>query len=169
MVLNNEPQTIQAFKENTANVMTYMMQNAVESGTGYEAALWGVMPVAGKTGTTSDSKDRYFVGCTPYHVAAIWCGYDTPEVIRMASGSNPSAQLFKKVMRPIHEGLEYRNFQWPYLGGDTGVFGNLREELERQEEEERLAAEAEAAAQAEAEAAAHEAAEGGSGGEGTTP
>ncbi len=159
VILNNEPKTIQAFKENTAYVMTYMMQNAVESGTGYEAALWGKMPVAGKTGTTTDSKDRYFVGCTPYYVAAIWCGYDTPEVIRMSYVNNPAASLYKKVMGPVHEGLEYKNFTWPYLGGDTGLFGDLQAELDRQEEEEKLAEEEAAAAEAAAaEAAAAEAA-----------
>ena len=118
-VIDNSPSTIQAFKPNTAYTMTYMMQNGVENGTGTEAALW-TMPVAGKTGTSTDYKDRWFVGCTPYYVAAVWTGYDMPE--RIHSGGNPAAQLWKKVMYPVHEGLEWKSFTYPYLGEDTGIF-----------------------------------------------
>ena len=119
-VIDNSPSTIQAFKPNTAHVMTYMMQNAVENGTGGEAALW-TMPVAGKTGTSTDYKDRWFVGCTPYYVAAVWTGYDTPE--RVQTSSNPAAKAWKKVMSPIHEGLTWQSFTYPLLEGNTGIFG----------------------------------------------
>jgi membrane peptidoglycan carboxypeptidase len=61
--------------------------------------------VAGKTGTTSSNKDRWFCGYTGYYTAAVWCGYDQPEVIRITSGEgNPSAVLFRKVLKPLHEG-----------------------------------------------------------------
>jgi len=119
-VIDNSPSTIQAFKANTAHIMTYMMQNAVENGTGGEAALW-TMPVAGKTGTSTDYKDRWFVGCTPYYVAAVWTGYDTPE--RVQTSSNPAAKAWKKVMSPIHEGLTWQSFTYPLLEGNTGIFG----------------------------------------------
>ncbi len=119
VVIDNMPNTIQAFKANTAHVMTYMMQNGVENGTGSEAALWTV-PVAGKTGTSGDYKDRWFVGCTPYYVAAVWTGFDIPEVIHL--GGNPAAQLWRKVMAPVHEGLEYVAFPYPQLGPNTGIF-----------------------------------------------
>ena len=133
VVIDNSPSTIQAFKPNTAYVMTYMMQNGVEHGTGTEAALWTV-PVAGKTGTSGDYKDRWFVGCTPYYVAAVWTGYDIPEIIHL--GGNPASQLWRKVMAPIHDGLQlwrkvmapihdglsYQSFPYPQLGGNTGIF-----------------------------------------------
>ena len=119
VVIDNSPNTIQAFKPNTAYVMTYMMQNGVEHGTGTEAALWTV-PVAGKTGTSGDYKDRWFVGCTPYYVAAVWTGYDIPEVIHL--GGNPASQLWRKVMAPIHDGLGWQSFPYPQLGGNTGIF-----------------------------------------------
>ena len=119
VVIDNAPNTIQAFKPNTAYVMTYMMQNCVEHGTGSEAALWSV-PVAGKTGTSGDYKDRWFVGCTPYYVAAVWTGFDIPEVIHLSG--NPAAQLWRKVMAPVHEGLEYVAFPYPQLGPNTGIF-----------------------------------------------
>ena len=120
VVIDNVPNTIQAFKPNTAYTMTYMMQNGVEHGTGTEAALWTV-PVAGKTGTSGDYKDRWFVGCTPYYVAAVWTGFDTPEIIHV--GGNPASQIFRKVMGPVHEGLGWKSFPYPQLGGNTGIFG----------------------------------------------
>jgi len=59
---------------------------------------------AGKTGTTGDNKDRWFCGFTGYYTAAVWCGYDSPEVINLVNGGNPAAQLWKKVMEPLHRG-----------------------------------------------------------------
>ena len=143
IVIDNTPKTIVAFRPNSAYVMTYMMQNAVESGTGSGAYL-GIMPVAGKTGTSGENKDRWFVGCTPYYVAAVWTGYDIPETINV--WGNPAASIWRSVMYRIHTGLEYRTFNWPYIGGDTFLFGDLREELEEQEraEEEARRAEEEA-------------------------
>ena len=120
VVIDNAPSTIQAFKPNTAYTMTYMMQNGVENGTGGEAALW-TMPVAGKTGSSSNYQDRWFVGCTPYYVAAVWTGYDMPERIHVSG--NPAAQLWKKVMTPVHDGLPWEAFTYPYLGENTGIFG----------------------------------------------
>ena len=125
-VLNNSPSQIQAWSENTAHVMTYMMQNAVENGTGSEAYLRN-MPVAGKTGTSGEYKDRWFVGCTPYYVAAVWTGFDTPETIN--TSGNPAARIWKSVMQPIHEGLEYKSFTYPYIGPNTGIFGLTEEDL----------------------------------------
>ena len=122
VVIDNQPKTIQAWKANTAWNMLDMMKNAVNAGTGTEARL-GFMPVAGKTGTTSDSKDRYFVGCTPYYVAAVWTGYDMPSY--MGFSGNPAVQLWKKVMGPIHENLEWKDFPTPTIGGNTGIFGDM--------------------------------------------
>lgn len=110
--------------------MTYMMQNAVETGTGREARIWN-MPVAGKTGTSGEYKDRWFCGVTPYYVAAVWTGFDQPA--RIGVSGNPAAQLFRKVMQPIHEGLDWRNFTYPSIGGNTGIFG-LDEDDEENED-----------------------------------
>lgn len=121
IVIDNTPRTIQAFEPNTAYTLTYMLQNAVEHGTGTEAALWTV-PVAGKTGSSGQYMDRWFVGCTPYYVAAVWTGYDTQEAIQVSG--NPAAQLWKKVMSPLHDGLAWKSFTYPYLSGEnTGIFG----------------------------------------------
>lgn len=77
IVLENPARTIVALKANTAWNMADMLCNAVNSGTGSEARLSG-MPVGGKTGTTTNNCDRWFVGFTPYYVGAVWTGYDMP-------------------------------------------------------------------------------------------
>ena len=128
IVIDNTPRTIQAFEPNTAYTLTYMLQNAVENGTGTEAALWSV-PVAGKTGSSGQYMDRWFAGCTPYYVAAVWTGYDEQEAIQVSG--NPAAQLWKKVMSPLHDGLAWKSFTYPYLSGEnTGIFGFVDEEEE---------------------------------------
>lgn len=132
VVIDNAPQTIAAFEPNTAHVMTYMMKNAVENGTGGDAALW-YMPVAGKTGSSTDYKDRWFVGCTPYYVAAVWTGYDQPERIHVSG--NPAAKLWRYVMDPIHKGLDWQGFSYPYIGPDTGIFGITQTEDEDEDED----------------------------------
>ena len=105
LVLDNTQKEEQILSEKTVNYMNYCLANATASGTGYEAKLSNFQ-TAGKTGTTGDNKDRWYCGFTGHYTAAVWCGFDTPAVIRPMSGNNPSARLFKKVMTPIHEGLE---------------------------------------------------------------
>ena len=99
-----------------------MLFNAVNAGTGTEARLSN-MPVAGKTGTTTADCDRWFVGFTPYYVAAVWTGYDTPE--KISCYGNPAAQIWRSVMAPIHADLPYKAFPTPEIGRPTGIFGNL--------------------------------------------
>ena len=104
LVLDNTQDSRQILSEKTVTYMNYCLNNAVASGTGYEARISG-HEVAGKTGTTSSNKDRWFCGYTGYYTAAVWCGYDQPEVIRITSGeNNPSAVLFNKVLSPLHKG-----------------------------------------------------------------
>ena len=133
VVLENPARTIVAFKANTAWNMTDMLYNAVNAGTGTEARLSN-MPVAGKTGTTTANRDRYFVGYTPYYVAAVWTGYDTPEYMNFSG--NPAAQIWKLIMAPIHEGLEYKAFPTPTIGAPTGIFGDMSEPEEEEPEDE---------------------------------
>lgn len=122
VVLENPARTIVAFKANTAWNMADMLCNAVNSGTGGEARLTG-MPVGGKTGTTTNNCDRWFVGFTPYYVAAVWTGYDMPEYMNFSG--NPAAQIWKLVMDPIHKDLPTKSFPTPTIGAPTGIFGNF--------------------------------------------
>ena len=128
IILDNQPQTIRAFSQETAHTMTYMLNNAATYGTGSESRLSN-MPVAGKTGTTTSNRDRWFCGYTPYYTCAVWTGYDTPET--MSFSGNPATQIWQKVMSAIHADLPRKEFNISYGGSATGIFGT-REELEEQ-------------------------------------
>ena len=106
-VLENEGETHVAMKETTAYLMTSMLKNAVSAGTGGQARVSG-MTIAGKTGTTNDNRDRYFVGYTPYYVAAVWTGYEEPE--KISYNGNPAITMWKKVMEPLHAELPNKDF-----------------------------------------------------------
>ena len=104
VVLDNEQETHEVFSEKTVNYMHYCLAGSV-SGTGGNARISG-QNVYGKTGTTASNKDRWFCGYTEYYTAAVWFGFDTPEVIKLVnSGTNPAAILFSKVLTPLHKGL----------------------------------------------------------------
>ena len=107
VILENESETHVAMKESTAYLMNDMLKNAVNAGTG-TSAKFGGMSIAGKTGTTSNNHDRYFVGYTPYYVAAVWTGYENPENINYSG--NPAITMWKKVMQPLHDNLPNKDF-----------------------------------------------------------
>ena len=91
IVLNNVQQTRTVLSRRTVTYMNYMLQYAVNYGTGTPAQISG-MNVAGKTGTTSNNSDRWFGGYTPYYTAVVWCGYDQPEqVVLTADRVRPGA------------------------------------------------------------------------------
>ncbi len=104
LVLDNTQESRQVLSDKTVNYMNYCLYNAANHGTG-GAAIFGGQAIAGKTGTTSSNRDRWFCGYTTHYTAAVWCGYNIPEQIHL--NTNPAAQLWRKVMQPIHEGLAY--------------------------------------------------------------
>jgi penicillin-binding protein 1A len=111
VLLENDFTGTQAIQSSTAYYMTEMLQTVVQSGGTGTAAALDNMPVAGKTGTTTNNYDRWFCGYTPYYTAAVWCGYDRNEVI--SASSNPATQAWQKVMSIIHEYLPYKDFDIP--------------------------------------------------------
>ena len=102
LVLDNVQTSSEVLTSKAVNYMNYCLFGAVYAGTGGNAQIAGQY-VYGKTGTTSSSKDRWFCGFTKYYTAAVWVGYDQPEVIYY-SGGNPAAILFNKVLTQIHKG-----------------------------------------------------------------
>ena len=68
--------------EETAFLMAQMLKDVVEAGTGYRAREAGFrFPAAGKTGTTNDYRDAWFIGFTPKLVTSVWVGFDQPKTI----------------------------------------------------------------------------------------
>ena len=106
IVLDNTQEQEEILSLKSVDYMNYCLLEAVLRGTGKAADFTG-HNVYGKTGTTSSNKDRWFCGFTGYYTAAVWCGYDQPEVINLTGNqNNPAARLFKMVMEPLHKGLE---------------------------------------------------------------
>nr|WP_325302582.1 transglycosylase domain-containing protein [uncultured Dysosmobacter sp.] len=116
VLLENSGESHVAMKETTAYLMTKMLKSAVDAGTGSRAKFSG-MSIAGKTGTTNDNYDRYFVGYTPYYVAAVWTGYKSNA--RISYSGNPAITMWKKVMEPIHQELANKSFSKPSSGLTT--------------------------------------------------
>ena len=106
IVLDNTQDARTILNEKAVTYMNYCLVSAANSGTG-TGALFSGQQIAGKTGTTSSSRDRWFCGYTKYYTAAIWCGYDRPAVINLSY--NPASNLWRKVMMPVHKGLEYKS------------------------------------------------------------
>lgn len=108
VLLENKSNPERVISEETAIIMNKMLQRVCTGkyGTGLAAKL--NMETAGKTGTTNDKKDIWFVGLTPYNVSAIWYGYDTPKSLTGISVSTP--RLWKNVMTKVMAGKPYKEF-----------------------------------------------------------
>ncbi|MBQ8636816.1 MAG: PBP1A family penicillin-binding protein [Clostridia bacterium] len=110
---NEKP--VRAVSEATAFIMTKMLGDVVtgSSGTARSAKLNNI-PAYGKTGTTNDNKDKWFVGYTTHYVGAVWFGFDTPKNLRTVGiTNNPSCVIWKNVMNKIHSGLSSDGFDAP--------------------------------------------------------
>ncbi len=109
-LLDGSQKPTQAIKPGTAGSMNKILQTVVTEGTGKGCGVVGFTSYM-KTGTTSDTKDKWTCGGTPYYVAAVWYGYDKQEeMTNFASGYNPAAHIWSAVMNRVHNGLSKKNF-----------------------------------------------------------
>lgn len=125
VLLENEPETKRVIKESTAFLLTDAMADSMESrrmyategislnSTSASANIPG-MSNAGKSGTTSDNNDIWFVGYTPYYTAGVWSGCDENQKIS-AIGSSTSyhKKIWRQIMTRAHEGLADVGFAKP--------------------------------------------------------
>jgi penicillin-binding protein 1A len=82
VLYTNEPVSVRAISDTTAFLMSTMLADVINAGTGAGARSLGfTLPAAGKTGTTNDYNDAWFVGFTPNLVAGVWVGFDQPHTI----------------------------------------------------------------------------------------
>jgi penicillin-binding protein 1A len=143
VILKNQPDFENVYRSQTAYLMTDIMSGVntgwdefPHGGTAQTISIGneekGYMPVAGKTGTTSDYLDKWFVGYTPYYTAAVWYGYDNRIApIELVPGTwrtredgsryrdgeyNRAVVLWDAVMDRIHEDLEVMEFERPITG-----------------------------------------------------
>ena len=87
-----------------AGQLIYMLNQAVENGTG-QNAVFGGWQIAGKTGTTNSARDAWFIAFTGDYVAGVWMGYDDNTPLQGVTGGGLPARIWREAMEPIHAGL----------------------------------------------------------------
>ncbi|HWQ78984.1 MAG TPA: transglycosylase domain-containing protein, partial [Anaerovoracaceae bacterium] len=107
VILEKTAEQTRIMDEGVAFIMQDMLRSVVTSGIGGAAAI-GTQPVAGKTGTTTDNFDAWFVGFTPQYAASLWIGNDMS--VELSQGSASAARLWSKIMKRVHEGLDTGSF-----------------------------------------------------------
>ena len=103
VLLTNEAETHRVFKATTASILTKQLEGVVENGTAHGVRLPHGIAVAGKTGTTTAGRDKWFVGYSPYYLCGIWCG-STGATVSVAG--KPQLAVFNEVMGRIHSDLD---------------------------------------------------------------
>ncbi len=91
-----------ALSENTSWVMNRLLNTVMTQGTGRYYALNGIECI-GKTGTTTESYDRWFMGGTPEYIGGIWYGYDENKEVVYSLSYNPAGTLWNSVMKQIYD------------------------------------------------------------------
>ncbi|MCR1935254.1 transglycosylase domain-containing protein [Clostridium tepidum] len=112
IVLEPKTNTRKAISQEAAFITYDMLQGPVsEGGTGSQANF-GNMEVRGKTGTSSDMKNLWFCGLTPYYSAAVWIGNDNSSTVNGVYSSS-AAKLWGDIMKEFHINLPYKQVQKP--------------------------------------------------------
>ena len=96
---------------NTASAMTAIMKTVIQSGTGRAANIG--KPAAGKTGTTDDCKDAYFIGFTPDIVTGVWVGNDDNSKMGELTGGTVPAKIWRDIMLVATQPYGNSDFEYP--------------------------------------------------------
>lgn len=110
IVFSADVEGIQVYQHNAARAMTDILTGVMTEGTAKGLEL-SEMPSAGKTGTTNDQKDGWFVGYTRYYTTSVWVGYDLPQKMKELKGSSFPGQIWQQFMEELHEGLAVKDFK----------------------------------------------------------
>ena len=104
LILENKESAEYVWSPQNASIMTEMLQNVVSYGTARDINLKYTLDTAGKTGTSGDDRDRWFIGYTPYLTAGIWCGY--PERDKSVGDlSKTHLEIWDEVMKHLHRNI----------------------------------------------------------------
>jgi penicillin-binding protein 1A len=103
----------QVLSPQTVGAMNYMMKQTVESGTGRRAGF-DAWPAAGKTGTSQEYKNAWFIGYTAYLVAGVWLGNDDGSPTQKVTGGSLPAEVWHEFMAEAHEGLAMADLPGDY-------------------------------------------------------
>lgn len=90
---------------NAAQELVWMMEKVVSEGTGRRALLADGRPAAGKTGTSQEARDAWFVGFTADYVTGVWMGYDDNTPLSGVTGGGLPTEIWNEVMTRVHDGM----------------------------------------------------------------
>lgn len=105
-ILKKTNESKRIFSKESARVMNQMLSGVVEDGTASRITLGNLVDVAGKTGTSGGSKDKLFIGYTPYFTAGIWCGWSDYSQ-SVSNFSKNHLNIWDEVMREIHTDIDF--------------------------------------------------------------
>ncbi|MBH1942119.1 PBP1A family penicillin-binding protein [Mobilitalea sibirica] len=120
--------TKQVYETNAARIMTEALIGVIKNGTGKGLGLTHTIS-AGKTGTTDDKKDGWFVGYTPYYTTSVWVGYDIPKTLEDLKGSSYPGTIWRSYMEQIHNSSmtdTFETYDWRAV---------IKEEQEKEDEQ----------------------------------
>jgi penicillin-binding protein 1A len=146
---SHHPEALRVLDRETAYIITSMLQTVVTDGTGWRVKALG-RPIAGKTGTTNDYVDAWFLGYSPEFVTGVWVGLDKKDTLgRSETGSRAAVPIWLQFMKRALEGKPAAVFPVPFdivtmkidprtglLAGDDlqdGLFEIFREGMEPKE------------------------------------
>jgi len=110
VILETNVTKVQAISSETAYIMNRALKTVLQQG-GTGAGLAPKGDAVGKTGTTSDDKDHWFIGVTPYYATATWMGYDEPATLTVTNyGSHPPTTAWRNVMNAAQKDLPSKSF-----------------------------------------------------------
>ncbi len=113
VILETNVTTVQAISPQTAYIMNRAMRQVITSGTAARVGGPARMDSVGKTGTTSDDKDHWFIGLTPYYCTAGWWGYDDQIPLSVVYSKHPPTLAWKNVMTKAQANLPNKEFPVP--------------------------------------------------------
>ena len=102
IILENEYHGEAVMSKENAIIMTKMLQNVLANGTAKSITLQENVECAGKTGTTQDNCDRWYIGYTPYYVGGVWYGYEYPRSLS-ASTNKVCVETWDNIMTKLHQ------------------------------------------------------------------
>lgn len=109
-IVSDPMETKQVYQTNAARIMTEEMTGVITDGTARGLGLSHTVS-AGKTGTTNDKKDGWFVGYTPYYTTSVWVGYDLPRSVPDLQGASYPGTIWHSFMEEIHTKSMTREFE----------------------------------------------------------
>ena len=111
VILDNSPKRERVISEQSAAIMTKLLESVVENGTAKgKVTLTEKCDVAGKSGTTQNSADRYFIGYTPTLLAGVWSGFEYPRSLE-EFGGNFSVSIWDEIMNLIYDKTAYGSLE----------------------------------------------------------